>query len=328
MSAKRVLIVESPRAQVTDLADELARAGHDTRWVARGADAVREACGTSPPDVVLMDLRLPDMDGVQALRLMKACRQPAFLPVLIRAEGADLDCRVRALLHGADDFIARPCPSAEVAARVAVMLRIQAAQDGLQSANQELERRSITDPLTGLFNRRYFEHRLEQEVERTRRYRAPVSLMLLDLDHFKDVNDRYGHHTGDVVLHTVAGLLRDELRRMDACTRWGGEEFAAIMPNADESGALVVCQRVMAALRTRARVAASPLSAPGAGPELLQVAASIGVATFPAAGLATAEQLFQAADGALYAAKSGGRNRICRAHAAGPPAAAEAVQAA
>jgi len=312
VNGRSVLIVDPRRAAAAELAGSLSREGYFIRLAARGGEAVAEVLGRTPPDVVLMGLSLPDMDGVEALRRMKGAPGEGFLPVLLMASGAALDRRVAALRAGADDFLALPCEAAEVAARVAVMLRIKAAQEGLREANQALARASITDPLTGLFNRRYFEHRLRQELERSRRYGAPLGLLLLDLDHFKRVNDRYGHPVGDQALLAVAELLREELRRMDVCTRWGGEEFAVLMPNADRAGALTVCRRVLGALRARVRLTAPPAGRP-ARPETIHLTASLGVAVFPGPGLLGPEQLIRAADGALLAAKRGGRNRICEA---------------
>jgi diguanylate cyclase (GGDEF)-like protein len=313
VNGRSVLIVDPSRAAAAELAGALAREGYFTRLASRGAEAVAQVQGRTPPDLVLMDLALPDMDGVEALRRMKAGPGQGFLPVLLMASGADLERRVGALREGADDFLPRPCPAAEVAARVAVMLRIRAAQEGLREANQALERASITDPLTGLFNRRYFELRLRQELERSRRYGAPLGLLFLDLDHFKRVNDRYGHPVGDRALQSVSELLGEQLRRMDVCTRWGGEEFAVLMPNADRAGSLVVAQRVLGALRSRVRLHAPPAAGRAARPEPIRLTASLGVAVFPGPGLSGPEQLLEAADGALLAAKRGGRNRICEA---------------
>jgi diguanylate cyclase (GGDEF)-like protein len=312
VSASRVLIAESQGADGQALAHSLLREGYHTKLVTRGAAALREVCSEAPPDLVVMDLALPDMDGLQALRRVKAIREPGFLPViaLSGAEG-DREARVRALRGGADEVLARPLHLEEVLARVEALLRIRAAQDQLRVANEELERRSITDPLTGLFNRRYFEYRLAQELERSRRHGGPVALALVDLDHFKHVNDRHGHGVGDEVLRSVSAILRGQLRRLDTCTRWGGEEFAAIMPNTDAAGATVVCQRILRALRGWEGLSAAPLE--GGAVEAIRLTASVGVAVHAPQGAVAAEALVRRADAALYRAKKLGRDRTCLA---------------
>ena len=295
-----MLIVQDSLAEAAALADVLSGRGYVTDCVPRGADAIRQACGSAPPDIAVMDAVLADMDGVQALRAMKERFHPGFFPVILLSARADADSRVNGLLGGADDVISKPCQGAEISARVTAMLRIKAAQEALRLSKLELERLSITDSLTGLFNRRYFQYRLDQEVERSKRHGDPLSLLLLDLDHFKDVNDRYGHAVGDAVLRTTAELLKGELRRLDVCTRWGGEEFAVIMPNTEGSGAATVAERVLWTMRAKSCFS-----------ESFRVTASLGVSVYPSIGVDGAEQLIRAADVALYRAKDQGRNRIC-----------------
>jgi diguanylate cyclase (GGDEF)-like protein len=312
VNGNRVLIAEPRGADGQALAHSLLRAGYHTKVVTRAAAALREVCSDAPPDLLLLDLSLPDMDGLQALQRAKAVRAPGFLPVIALSSGeGGSEARVRALRGGADEVMARPFHLEEALARVEALLRIRAAQDQLRAANLELERRSITDPLTGLFNRRYFEYRLGQELERSRRHGGPVALALVDLDHFKRVNDRYGHGTGDEVLRVTSRILREQLRRLDTCTRWGGEEFAAIMPNTDANGAMVVCQRILRAFRGCQELSAAPIGAGAGGSEALRVTASVGVAVHLPPGSADAEQLMRRADLALYRAKRQGRDRTC-----------------
>ena len=293
----------------------LSREGHAARR-ASGAEALRQAGGDHPPDLVLWSAS-PDARFGAALRALKASAEPRFLPVILLPPEGGARARVSGLRAGADDVVAASSDE-EVLARVAALLRIKAAQDALQLAKAELERQSITDPLTGLFNRRYFGYRLQQEVERCRRYGERVSLLMLDLDHFKRVNDRYGHRTGDEALRRTAEVLRSELRRVDVCTRWGGEELAVIMPNTAEAGAAVVARRVLRALRARAVIEAAPLERLGAGAEAVHLTASLGLATSGGAGATDAEeaeQLVQRADAAVYRAKAEGRDRVCVAPA-------------
>ena len=319
-----LLVLDSP-AESAALADALARQGFAATAVSRAGDALRRLSDEARPDAVVMDASLPDMDGWRAAGAMKDLLPEEFLPIVLLC-GGDADARVRGLLAGADDALAKPCATAELAARLTALLRIKAAQDALRRSKLELERLSITDPLTGLFNRRYFQYRLQQEVERSHRHGAPVALMLLDLDHFKRVNDRYGHRAGDVALCAMADLLRRELRRVDVCTRWGGEEFAVILPDTDRGGAAVVAERVLHATRGQLRFSAASVRGPAHRLERFQVTASAGVSVHASANAGDADELIAAADAALYRAKSEGRDRACFATGADCPCAGPLAQ--
>ena len=314
MRPRVLLVLESP-GESAALVDALAHHGFEATAVPRARDALRRLSGPRRPEAVVVDSALSDVDGSAAARAMKDLLPDEFLPILLLC-GGGVDARVRGLLDGADDAVAAPCATSELAARLTALLRITAREDGLRLANAELERLSITDPLTGLFNRRYFRYRLEQELERSRRHGAPVALMLLDLDHFKRVNDLYGHGAGDVALRALADLLGRELRRVDVCARWGGEEFAVLLPDTDQRGAAVVAERVLRAVRTHLRFSAPPVHGPARRLEHFRVTASAGVAVHASAGTADADALLAAADAALYGAKSEGRDRACFAYEA------------
>lgn len=174
----------------------------------------------------------------------------------------------------------------------------------LMQQQHKLEELSVRDGLTGLYNRRELEKRLHEEVQRVRRYQRPLSVMMLDIDHFKSVNDRYGHQAGDEVLISVADLIQLNVRPVDLACRYGGEELTVILPETDEQGAHMVAERI------RGMVANSITTTPQG--DLLQVTVSIGFATFPRHG-DTAADLIHAADQALYLAKQEGRNLV-RSH--------------
>ncbi|HUQ47033.1 MAG TPA: sensor domain-containing diguanylate cyclase [Gemmatimonadaceae bacterium] len=169
--------------------------------------------------------------------------------------------------------------------------------------NHRLEALAQTDPLTQLANRRALTVRLVTEMERVRRYNAPLTMLLLDLDHFKLVNDTYGHLTGDDVLFGLATLLQRAVRTVDTVARYGGEEFVIVLPETGNQGAVAFAERI------RDRIALHRFKV--AGNREIHITASIGVATYPAPGLETAEDLFRAADAALYRAKGSGRNLVC-----------------
>jgi two-component system, cell cycle response regulator len=306
-----VLIVDGDRSEAAHLAAALAQAGHGTRCAETGRDALRAARDGAAVDLVLAADALPDMPGLHLVRALKERHQPAFLPGVLLSAALDVAGRVTNLQQGADECLPRTCPKVEIVARVGAMLRIKAAQDALRSEKEALERLSLTDQLTGLFNRRWFQHALDQEIERSRRQGHGFALALVDLDHFKHVNDRYGHEVGDRALCLAANLLRGQLRKVDVCTRWGGEEFAIILPGTDRTGAHSVANRVLRAMRERGLLDATPLA--GGSSQAVKLTASMGVAVFPSPEVDGPDALFRAADSALYRAKRTGRDRACMA---------------
>jgi diguanylate cyclase (GGDEF)-like protein len=324
----RILVVDDSPTQLDAIVQVLAREGYDVRTAADGKEAIRKVHGDGP-DLVLLDLILPDMDGLEVLRIVKAPRPDGeFTPVIILSSKTDLDSKVRGLRIGADDYLAKPPADREILARVEAMLRIKRLQDELRGTKRELEdkqrqleekqrqleqqsvllaEQSITDPLTALKNRRFFDERLVEEFRRAQRYSDPVSLMMIDLDHFKLVNDRHGHQAGDLVLREAGALIRGSIREPDICARYGGEEFAVILPKTHMSGALVVAERVWKELGQKVYRHAPP----GGRAVDVQVTASIGIAFYPSKDIGTPELLLKFADEALYNAKRAGRNTIC-----------------
>jgi two-component system cell cycle response regulator len=298
----RILVVDDSRSQLDWLVQVLEREGHDVRTAMNGAEAIRKVTADAP-DLVLLDKVLPDMDGLEVLRIVKRLPDERFVPVIMLSAKGDLDSKVSGLKLGAEDYLTKPFAEAELLARCGAMLRIKQLQDQLREAQRKLQEQSLTDALTGLRNRRFFDERLVEEFGRAQRYSNPVSLMMIDLDLFKEVNDRHGHQAGDVVLREAAALIRSSLRDPDICARYGGEEFAVILPMTHMSGAMTVAERVWRALGGKAYAVSA------AGP--IHVTASIGVAFFPAKDVTTAELLVRYADEALYQAKRAGRNTIC-----------------
>ena len=192
----------------------------------------------------------------------------------------------------------------ELEARVRSMLRIKTLQDELEQKNRRLEQISISDGLTGLYNHRHIQHVLHEEFERAKRTGEPLTVVMLDLDRFKDVNDTYGHQAGDRVLQEAAWILRDTAREIDKLGRYGGEEFLAILPDTGIDDGAVLSERVRQRLRRhRFRIGHH---------EPLHMTISAGVASYPAPGVEDASTLIQRADKALYAAKEAGRDRVVR----------------
>jgi two-component system, cell cycle response regulator len=254
-----------------------------------GAEAVRLA-RTSRPDVVLLDVDMPVLDGHQALAAMRADGELADIPVVFLTGRSTTGDVVEGLALGAVDYLRKPCEPEELIARVRGALRLKERQDALRDENAALEAASATDELTGLGNRRALTARLAGLLADGRRAGQPVAVLVVDIDHFKRVNDTEGHLVGDEVLRGVASRLRSSVRDDQVLARWGGEEF-------------VVASPASVAERLRAVIAWEPVRVPGG--RGIPVTVSIGYA----AGLADADVLLRDADTALYTAKATGRDR-------------------
>lgn len=270
---------------------------------ASGAEGV-ELLHRSPVDVVLCDLEMPGMDGLELLALMNAEGRLREIPVILLTGNESHAEKIRCLGEGASDYVTKPFHAGELVARLRVQLKIKTLQDSLRESNRQLARLSTTDPLTGLANRRSFMERLQAALLQSQRTGMPLGLIMIDLDHFKMVNDTYGHPGGDQVLCEVAALLSRQMRPYDLAARFGGEEFAIILPETDLPGSYGVAERL------REEVARHLFAAPAAR---ARVTASLGVATLPGVGSATAESLIRLADDALYQAKDQGRNCVVTA---------------
>jgi len=256
---------------------------------------------SSPVDVILCDLEMPRIDGFKFLNMIKARPDLQDVPVIILTGMNDRDLKIKGLEQGASDYITKPFDPEELVARVKIHLKIKHLQDDLKRTNELLLELSNTDHLTGLFNRRYLMEALEKEFQRSLRKGGNLSLIILDIDHFKQVNDTYGHLQGDVVLNKVALQLQKELRSYDIAARYGGEEFVALLPDAMLKEALFVAERVRQSIQgSKFNGALAPLS----------ITVSMGIATLPTPDGTTVDTFIKMADDALYRAKANGRNRV------------------
>ncbi len=251
------------------------------------------------PDVVLLDIDIPQIDGFETLRELKADPSTHDIPVIFISGMVDTDTKVRGLELGAIDFIAKPFDIAELKARVRSAVRIR-------SLIRMLAQRAQIDGLTGLWNRSYFNDRLAQEISEAKRHDKPLALMMCDLDHFKPLNDNYGHPFGDHVLEEFAQLL-SEGRDNDVSCRYGGEEFAVIFPHTDANEAAKVADRLRRGLQRCS----------WHNHTKLVVTASFGVTDLSRVAEPTNDAMIDSADKALYAAKAT-RNTVCIAERSGP----------
>jgi diguanylate cyclase (GGDEF)-like protein len=252
-------------------------------------------------DVVLCDLELPGLDGEKLLRVKNSSPGGANIPFLLITASTNLDRKARLLEDGACDAIAKPFHRADLVARLHLHLKVKRLQDELMVKNAALARMSTVDVLTDLRTRRYVMDCLSIEFLRARRYSTPLTILMADLDHFKEVNDHFGHPGGDAVLRGVADLLLSELRGTDIAGRYGGEELIVLLPHNSPDGAEVMAER------WRSCVESSVYEVPDGRDA--KVTVSIGIAGFDEA-FETPYDLVAAADSALYLAKQKGRNRI------------------
>lgn len=249
-------------------------------------------------DLVLCDLEMPGIDGFKFLDI-KHKTKPEFdeIPVIILTSRGEVEKKVQGLDLGASDYLVKPVDDGELLARVRVQLKIKQLQDQLRKKNQELERLSNTDSLTGMYNRRHFMDLLRREFERASRYDAPLAFIMMDIDHFKKVNDDLGHQAGDGILIHVADLLHKGLRTGDVVGRYGGEEFAMILPQTNLDGAYAAAERY------RKLIGGTPAKSGQ------RVTISLGVSWNQIQGVRTVDDLIRTADAALYEAKHQGRDR-------------------
>lgn len=246
------------------------------------------------PDMILLDFEMPGLDGFEVCQRLKADPSTSHIPVVFLTGTSDVSAKVRGFELGAVDYVTKPFDPVELKARVRSTLRTKRYHDLLGS-------RAQIDALTGLRNRGYFDQRLAEEVAAAARYARKVCLVMMDLDHFKALNDTHGHPFGDLVLQRTGELLSQRCRATDAACRYGGEEFGLVLTETDIDGARVLAERI------RDDVSALVLRSRGAA---VQVTASFGIAAVVPAQALTVGGLLDRADQALYAAKRGGRNRV------------------
>ena len=288
---KRLLLVDD---DVESLAVARARLADDGIEIVCATDgrAAIEAAKSQNPDLILLDLDMPDMPGFEVCRILTADPVSCMIPILFLSGSATSEDKVHGLDLGAVDYITKPFDNFELRARVRAAMRTKQLQDFL------IEYAHV-DPLTGLPNRRALMDRLRIEWARMQRHGGKLSFIMADIDCFKRVNDTYGHSIGDKVLQEVARTIAGQCRIHDLPTRYGGEEFAVVVPDECVSGA--------ARLAERCREEIEKVHLPGKGNPICPTA-SFGVAD--ATGVASPEALVDRADRALYRAKAAGRNRV------------------
>lgn len=256
---------------------------------------------SSRPDLIICDLEMPRMDGFKFLQMVNAREDLKDISTIMLTGREDRDLKIKGLEQGACDYVTKPFDAGELVARVKVQLKIKGLQDELKRSNELLKDLSNTDPLTRLYNRRYLNQALKTELARSIRYKEPLALVLLDIDDFKKINDKFGHQNGDIVLMEIAETVLAGRRCYDIAVRFGGEEFLLVLPGTSLEGGVKVAERL------REQVLSLSLKPPL---DNLSVSISLGVASFPYPGIDDEDTLIRAADEALYRAKQNGKNRV------------------
>ena len=296
----RILVVED-RADdartISEALKDIAEVEHEPQ----GDNAV-EVATAGAFDLILVSLALENVDGLRLCSNLRAKGQTRQASILALIEGLETDQLVRALEIGVSDYLVKPVDGAELLARVRTQIRRKRHQDRLRAGYETSVAMAVTDPLTGLHNRRYLESHLDNLVARANAGDKAISVMMLDLDHFKSINDTHGHAAGDEVLKEFGNRLRQGLRGIDLASRYGGEEFVVAMPDTDGETAKMVADRL------RQFVADEPFEVDGDG-KSVPVTVSIGV-TASSGDSDSSKSMLERADRSLYLAKDRGRNRM------------------
>ena len=299
----KILIAEDDFTSRTILTGVLKKHGHEVLATENGAEAWLAMQQPDAPRLAILDWMMPEMDGLEVCRLIRTLEtdQPPYL-IMLTAKSEKVDIIV-GLDAGADDYLAKPFDPGELSARVNVGRRLIEMQDRLLQARNALAHEATHDPLTGILNRRAILETLSRELSRERRQNNGLAIGICDIDHFKKINDTYGHQVRDEVLCGFVRLLESNLRPYDFLGRIGGEEFVVITPGIKESAATILYERF------RAAIADNPITTKAGD---VSITTSIGAIMWR--GNETEDDLLAGADSALYQAKGEGRNRVCLAH--------------
>lgn len=299
ISRPSIVVVEDDPSIARLLRAHLESAGYDVHLASSLVQAKTLLMGSLEWSLAVLDRKLPDGDSISICPELRRLHPHSYL-LMLTAESSE-GAKIEGFEGGVDDYVTKPFTMPELLARIRAGLRIVELQKALVESNRQLEQLSFTDGLTSLRNRRAFEQEFGTRFEQSRRYGRPLSVAIIDVDHFKSVNDTYGHTSGDAVLRSIARTIQTSSRQTDFVARVGGEEFAVILPETSLFDALQFAEKI------RAGVASEAIEADGVRHP---VTVSIGLANVPHSRIPSSATLFNAADQALYRAKNRGRNRV------------------
>lgn len=250
-------------------------------------------------DVVILDVMMPNMSGFEVCREIRKVKESFQLPIILLTAKGEKDDIIEGINCGANDYITKPFESEILIAKINALVKLKELQDELEKKNRLLENLAITDGLTGVYNYRFFHQKLKEEFERAKRYETPLACIMIDLDFFKNINDKYGHMVGDSVLVELASKIIENIRKNDIFARYGGEEFVLLLPHTSENGAYNEAERIRKAIENHS------FNHVDQG----EIKISLGIANYPSDFIKTPDELLKFADDALYKAKKNGRNR-------------------
>lgn len=301
-----ILVVDDVIVNLQIIAQICHKIGYQVKLISEG-NQVLETVKSTRPDLILLDLMMPDIDGFQICEKIQSYSDLADIPIIFISANQEQENLLKAFEKGAVDYITKPFHAGELLARMRIHLELKYSRQKLQKLLKEqnelvkkLEQLANTDSLTGVWNRRYFLIRANQEINRSQRYNLPFSLLLIDIDHFKKVNDTYGHNIGDEVIISMTKIVFKHLRQVDCFGRLGGEEFVILLPETDIEQAVIVAERIRANINNQSITVDN---------KQLYITVSIGVASYNLVDLVI-DSIIQRADQAVYQAKNQGRNRV------------------
>ncbi len=305
-----ILVVDDVSQNLQVLGEMLEQVGYETTFAVSGYQAL-ERVKTAKPDLILLDLMMPEMNGLEVCEKLQVNPGLAEIPVIFLTASQEQAHLLLAFEKGAVDYVTKPFNAPELLARVRTHLELKYTRDKLkellqeqEKLSKELERLATTDPLTGVWNRRHLFALAEQEINRAARYQKPFSILMIDIDKFKQINDNYGHSIGDEVLIIMAKVTLQCLRKADFFGRFGGEEFVAVLPETNMDEAAIAADRI--------RQDIAKIVIYSQQDNQINITVSIGIATYSSEDQ-TIDTIMQRADQALYLAKSQGRNRVITA---------------
>jgi two-component system cell cycle response regulator len=297
----KILAAEDNPIFQSVLRNMLTKWGYDVVIAGDGTEAWQILQSEDAPRLAILDWMMPGLDGVEVCRRLRATGKEPYIYILLLTARTDSIDLVEGIEAGADDYLTKPLNTMELRARLRAGRRIVELQEQLLMAREALRLQATHDGLTGLLNRSAVMEILHKELARSLRDKLPLSLLLVDLDHFKLINDESGHLVGDAVLREASARMKSAIRRYDSIGRYGGEEFLVVLPGCDAAGGAAQAERLRLSLAQEAF---------SIGGQALVVTCSIGCTLGSGASPSDADTLIREADEALYVAKDHGRNRV------------------
>lgn len=313
----KILVAEDERVSARYLESVLTSWGYEVSVVSDGVAAWEVLQEIDSPKLAILDWMMPGKNGIELCRDIRSLRQEPYTYIVLLTERSSQQDIVEGLNAGADDYLAKPFDAKELEARLRAGRRVLSLMDEVIAGREQLRYQASHDLLTGLSNRRAIRELLNQEMARAMRNRTPVGVVMADVDHFKKVNDTYGHPAGDAVLASVASGMRSHMRSYDSAGRYGGEEFLLVFPGCDLQTTFAKADAL------RQFIEQMPIDTPGGQ---IAVTVSMGSVAHTQGSTYDTDELIRCADAALYQAKHNGRNRVEQAVAPAPELYSEPAQ--